>query len=1077
MVNMNMIVNSSDLVGYEAEIEKQGTWSKEKALNKVVKAWESKQARAAKRVGGVSLLAVSLAACNSDDDTTPFSQADVDSAKAAATTAALTSSDGTVHASVDAAITAASSADATAALTDASGTVHATVDAAMTSNDAAITTAALTAADGTIYANVDAAHTAGSLQSNSAAVTAALTDSSGTVHATVDAAMTSNDAAITTAATNAAEATLLTGSGFTTVASLISSYNALNSPTPNTSALTTAADNVFGTTSNDAITSTSANLGSADVISDGSTTDSDTVTVTATTDITNTPTIAGIENLVVNLDSFTAAGGSDTNANASNAAGSSFEIKVDNVAGGTLTVDNVKAGSGIAEVIVTSVPTGMVVTTSDDFTAVELSTENNADVTVNTAAAMTNIDVLGTTPDAVTITGNNTMAGITTSSDGTLTVTGTGAAKTVTVAAADSVTSLTGTSAGPFVITTADASAAFTLSAVGTTTDSSITGTISTGATASLSGNGGAVDFDLTGLDKVTAITFTGDQNVRAIVSGADIDGNANLTALADAITVTDNTTAGTTTLEVNAIGTINTSLVNADVIDISIDFDNDAITTGAAQTLMFSVDQTAGTAAPNIVGPATTASSNTLTVNLDDGAYTAAGAVDAVLNIDNIKTTTINANDPITASTLTSIDVGTANDLVVTSTGKGVAFAGTSIANKLTLTTPTATTVGTAHTINELDASGSAGAITVTLDATLATVTTGSGNDAITAVTADTNTIDGGAGTDTVTIPSGANLSAQTASLANVEILNFAGNAEIDDVFVGSQAIIMKGAATVITIQMTSATVDFSNLVIDDSTLAGSDKITIDETGLTAFGLNITGSAMKDDIDGGGVVDVLNGGAGADTIDGAAGNDTINGGDGADTLNGDADVDTITGGEGADIINGGAGIDVIILTETTAAIDVLTPGSSFANRDTVTGFDLGTSADSINVTTATATGAVSQNDLGSAVAIGGVSGAGKSIIVDANGLMTVIDELVAGGGDDTVIIPRASELSALVTQAVGEVTNTAFLIHYDNDSNGTADSTLVVAEHGGGTEVMLLEGTLATGLATSPAAGQIDIQ
>ena len=113
---MNMIVNSSDLVGYEAEIEKQGTWSKEKALNKVVKAWESKQARAAKRVGGVSLLAVSLAACNSDDDTTPFSQADVDSAKAAATTAALTSSDGTVHASVDAAITAASSADVSVVL-------------------------------------------------------------------------------------------------------------------------------------------------------------------------------------------------------------------------------------------------------------------------------------------------------------------------------------------------------------------------------------------------------------------------------------------------------------------------------------------------------------------------------------------------------------------------------------------------------------------------------------------------------------------------------------------------------------------------------------------------------------------------------------------------------------------------------------------------------------------------------------------------------------------------------------------------------------------------------------------------
>jgi len=1099
MVNMNMIVNSSDLVGYEAEIEKQGTWSKEKALNKVVKAWESKQTRAAKRVGGVSLLAVSLAACNSDDDSTPFSQSDVDSAKTTATTAALTASDGTVHTSVDAAktaaataaltasdgtvhstvdaaITSASSTDATSALTDASGTVHSTVDAAMTSNDAAITAAALTAADGTIYATVDAAHSAGSLQSNSAAVTAALTDSSGTVHATVDAAMTSNDAAITTSATNAAEATLLSGSGFSTVASLISSYTALSSPTPNTSALTTAADNVFGTTSNDAITSTSANLGSADVISDGTATDADTLTVTASTDITTTPTVAGIETLVVNLDSFTAGGGTGTSGGGANAA-ATFEVKVDNVAGGTLTVDNVKSGSSIAALAVTSAPTGMVVNASNDFTRVDVDAENNANVTVNTAAAMVEIDIAGTTPDAVVITGTNTMGGITTTNDGNLTITGTGAAKAVTLEDGDSVTGTTTiTSAGQIVVTTADATPTMVLSAVGTTTDSTIVNALATGGTASLSGNGAAADFDLTGFDKVTAITFTGDQSVRAIVSAADIDGNANLTALADAITVTDNTTAGTTTLEVNAIGTLNTSLVNADVIEVSIDFDNDAITTGAAQSLTFSVDQTAGTAAPNIVGPATSAATNTLTVNLDDGVYTTAAAVDAVLNIDNIKTTTINANDPITASTLTTIDVGNTNDLVVVSTGKGVAFAGASIANKLTLTTPTATNLGTAHTINELDASGSAGAITVTLDATLATVTGGSGDDQITVVTADTNTIDGGSGTDTVFIGNTANLSAQTASLTNVEILSVAGTAEFDDVLVGSQGIILTGAATAVTIQMTSATVNLSNLVIDDSAYTGSDKIIVDETGLTAFALNITGSAMKDDIDGGGVNDILNGGGGADTIDGANGLDTISGGDGADTLNGDAGVDTITGGEGADIIDGGAGIDVIVLTETTAAVDVLTAGSSFANRDTVTGFDLGTSADTIDVTTASVAAALAQNDLGSAVTIQGVSSAGKSAVIDAHGVMTIVDEVAATGGDDTVVIPLAGELSALITQAVGEVANKTFIINYDNDGNGTADSTLVVAEHAGGTEIMLLEGTVATGVDTSPTAGQIDI-
>ena len=64
---MNMIVNKSDLVGYEAVETKA---AKKKALAKLVEAWESKQARNAKRFGGLGFLAVSLAACNSSSDDT-----------------------------------------------------------------------------------------------------------------------------------------------------------------------------------------------------------------------------------------------------------------------------------------------------------------------------------------------------------------------------------------------------------------------------------------------------------------------------------------------------------------------------------------------------------------------------------------------------------------------------------------------------------------------------------------------------------------------------------------------------------------------------------------------------------------------------------------------------------------------------------------------------------------------------------------------------------------------------------------------------------------------------------------------
>ena len=73
MVNMNMIVNTSDLVGYEAETQNIKA-NKNTALAKLLKAWESKQAKKAKTVGGFGLLAVSLAACNtSTDDTTTTS--------------------------------------------------------------------------------------------------------------------------------------------------------------------------------------------------------------------------------------------------------------------------------------------------------------------------------------------------------------------------------------------------------------------------------------------------------------------------------------------------------------------------------------------------------------------------------------------------------------------------------------------------------------------------------------------------------------------------------------------------------------------------------------------------------------------------------------------------------------------------------------------------------------------------------------------------------------------------------------------------------------------------------------------
>ena len=67
---MNMMVNTSELVGYEAEMKEQKNIALKKAVSKLVASWESKQAKKATKLGGLGLMAISLAACNSSSDDT-----------------------------------------------------------------------------------------------------------------------------------------------------------------------------------------------------------------------------------------------------------------------------------------------------------------------------------------------------------------------------------------------------------------------------------------------------------------------------------------------------------------------------------------------------------------------------------------------------------------------------------------------------------------------------------------------------------------------------------------------------------------------------------------------------------------------------------------------------------------------------------------------------------------------------------------------------------------------------------------------------------------------------------------------
>ena len=135
----------------------------------------------------------------------------------------------------------------------------------------------------------------------------------------------------------------------------------------------------------------------------------------------------------------------------------------------------------------------------------------------------------------------------------------------------------------------------------------------------------------------------------------------------------------------------------------------------------------------------------------------------------------------------------------------------------------------------------------------------------------------------------------------------------------------------------------------------------TVDATGLTgAAEVHATGSltavtmtagAGGAEFSGGIRADILTGGAGADILHGDNGADTISGGGGIDNILGEAGADIINGGDGADVIAGGAGADTITggagadefdyADDTTTVVTV-------AGADTITDFTTG--SDTIDV-------------------------------------------------------------------------------------------------------------------------------
>jgi hypothetical protein len=423
--NMNMISTGAFLTEMDAS-DKQHS-----LVNKLVTAWEKKNSKTA-RAGGVSLMALSLAACGGSDDT-PFSQADIDTAKsgvdlttdnAAAVLTAVTAVD------ANAATVSAVKTNATAAaLTDSAGTVHSSVDVAKTSDNGAL----LTHANGTTYASVDAAYTAGNNVTNASAVATALTDANGVTHNNVDVAIASDNAAVTTTATNAAEATLVSGSGFSTVAALLSAYQAAVAPDSAASvSLTTATETIISTFTgvSDTITAVFGTVNAGDILIDSFTTDSDVANLVVDTAIATT--IGNIE--TINIDARDNANADQFVVDAINMSGytrmsidSNYSevdfLLNDMLDGSTVAIDSTTTSftfnmnrTGAAESNVTTgtielaggVTTNFDKGTTDDVDGLTI---NSIGSTANTIIMLETEDYLSTaaSPDSTTITGTQSL--------------------------------------------------------------------------------------------------------------------------------------------------------------------------------------------------------------------------------------------------------------------------------------------------------------------------------------------------------------------------------------------------------------------------------------------------------------------------------------------------------------------------------------------------------------------------------------------------------------------------------------------------------------------------------------------
>jgi len=731
--------------------------------------------------------------------------------------------------------------------------------------------------------------------------------------------------------------------------------------TPVSLTLTTAADiktQTDFTTGDDTITGTGATYETGDVLVDGTSTDNDTLTVSITADMTATPAVQGIENIVFNVTSFAVE-----------------PISADNISSGTITVNNLQPG-GAVEGNVINIGSSVTVAAGSQVTTLttDLSdTSTGATVDGNTASTVTVADAGNT---GVTVVSDRVG---TTASATTIEVTGNGDS---TVGVADDAATIS-----------AVGEVALETQADGTNTDQV--------ENLTLSGNGAAVTYNLNATtDAPETVTMTGSQSVTLVSTAVQIAGES----------ITDSTTAGTTTLEIGtatgAAHDLSPALV--DVIEFTVGTNGGyTFTVVNTQAVVISADMTANGNNTIISDLASGAETINLTVEADQGTN------DTILSDFETINLTV-SNDKATAVTITIEDLTAATSTVNVDGPDSLTLTGT-------------------HEIGTLNAASLAGVLTMTVSAATDAITGGTGADVFTMTDVDL-VLDGGGGNDTLTMDATIDSSNNTVSFASIEVIQLDSSNNGTETFtvlgsdVSGQSISLKGGTTAddtLEVETDSTTTDLSSISVDTT----SANVLIDLAGTAALANTITGTN------------------GADTTSGATtGAITIDSGAGDDTLILGSGNDGVTAGEGIDIVDTGAGTDTIVFTETTAAHDTLWIKAATDVTNTVTGFG---AADVIrfNVDDVAASGTADLFDAGDTTAVtfantDPTNTAGAIVALDASDYVeiaktgTVVDNKVNIITDSTGFASAAATLDAIDTSGTMSANASSIILGFYNSTD-----------------------------------------